>query len=89
MHGSKVAHSIWRIYTRSSTWMVWPTGLGSLPPFYLCPGGGWRWTWKYFAIVWLTSASNGLPGSVWEGGGDRTPLVDLCSVCVFDLETSS
>ena len=38
----KVAHVPWRNGTRSATWMVWPTGLGHLPPSYLYPGGAWR-----------------------------------------------
>ena len=92
MHGSKVAHAVWRICTRSSTWMVWPIGLGPFNLFtyaLVVGGGGGRWTWKYFAVVRLTSASTGLPGCGLKGGGDRTHLVDLFSVCVWDLETSS
>ena len=53
----KVAHVPWRNCTRSATWMVWPTGLGHLPPSYLYPGGAWRgggcWTRK-FCIVHLS-----------------------------------
>ena len=47
----KVAHVPWRNCTRPATWMVWPAGLGHLPPSYLYPGGAWRgrgcWTRKF------------------------------------------
>ena len=66
MHGSKVTHTIWRICTRCSTWMVWPIGLGSLPLFtHALVVGEADGHGNYFAIVRLTSTSTGLPGCGW------------------------
>ena len=82
----KVAHVPWRNCTRSATWMVWPTGLGHLPPSYLYPGGVWRGGLLDTEVLLCPSVSPSAAtaGCGWEGEGVRTPLVGLSTICAWD-----
>ena len=82
-----MAHVPWRNCTRSATWMVWPTGLGHLPPSYLYPGGAWRGGGLLGTEVLhcpSVSPSAATAGCGWEGEGVRTPLVGLRTICALD-----
>ena len=79
-------HVPWRNCTQSATWMVWPTGLGHLPPSYLCPGGAWWGGLLDTEVLHCPSVSPSTvsAGCGWEGEGVRTPLVGLRTICVWD-----
>ena len=56
---------------RHGIWMVWPIGLGVLPPFYLCPSGWWRGSPMDMEIFCYCPADHCLHWSAWVcvGGG--------------------
>ena len=82
----KVAHVPWRNCTRSAAWMVWPTGLGHLPPFlpvpWWCVEGGAAGHGSFALSICLSLCCG--CGCGWEGEGVRTPLEGLRTICVWD-----
>ena len=65
----EVAHVPCTRNSRSAAWMVWPRGLGHLPPSYLYPGGAWRGAAGHGIIALSIFLPLCCDCRVWVGGG--------------------